>query len=139
MLEFLMLCSIEMGTQVFNDEAETDTESIINYTRQPKKPPPYVPRSRSLGDLPGGIRVPIIKKQDSRLHQKHEANMAGLEELKMLRQKHGQMVDDMRTTLTPPETVCKLSSLFSNDCKFCYFFNCTKLICNFEPLLLLLQ
>jgi hypothetical protein len=92
-----------------------------------------------LGDLPGGIRVPIIKKQDSRLQQKHEANMAGLEELKMLRQKHGQMVDDISTTLTPPETVCKLSSLFSNDCKFCYIFNCTKLICNFEPLLLLLQ
>lgn len=110
MLEFLILCGIEMGTQVFNDEADTDTESIINYTRQPKKAPPYVPRSRSLGDLPGGIRVPIIKKQESRLQQKHEANMAGLEELKMLRQKHGQMVDDIRTTLTPPETNQRRSS-----------------------------
>lgn len=93
-----------MGTQVFSEDTETDAESIIKYTRQPKKPPPYVPRSRSLGDLPGGLRVPIIKKQESRLHQKHEANIAGLEELKMLRHRHEQMVEDVKTTVATHET-----------------------------------
>lgn len=94
-----------MGTQVIAGDSETDAESIVKYTRQPKKPPQYVPRSRSLGDLPGGLRVPIIKKPESRMQQKHEANIAGLEELKMLRQKHGQMVDDVRTLSSPQDTV----------------------------------
>lgn len=94
-----------MGTQVIAGDSETDAESIVKYTRQPKKPPEYVPRSRSLGDLPGGLRVPIIKKPESRLQQKHEANLAGLEELKMLRQKYGQMMNDVRTIPTPQETV----------------------------------
>ncbi|XP_063399356.1 uncharacterized protein LOC134683980 [Mytilus trossulus] len=92
-----------MGTQIFNDETDKDAESIIKYTRQPKKPPEYVPRSRSLDDLPGGLRVPILKKPDSRFQQKYEANVAGLEELKMLRQKHGKMVEDITATLVPQE------------------------------------
>ncbi|XP_052070217.1 uncharacterized protein LOC127709009 [Mytilus californianus] len=92
-----------MGTQIFSDETDKDAESIIKYTRQPKKPPAYVPRSRSLDDLPGGLRVPILKKPDSRFQQKYEANVAGLEELKMLRQKHGKMVEDITATLVPQE------------------------------------
>ncbi|CAC5422761.1 unnamed protein product [Mytilus coruscus] len=92
-----------MGTQIFSDETDKDAESIIKYTRQPKKPPEYVPRSRSLNDLPGGLRVPILKKPDSRFQQKYEANVAGLEELKMLRQKHGKMVEDITATLVSQE------------------------------------
>lgn len=95
-----------MGTQIFSDETDKDAESIIKYTRQPKKPPEYVPRSRSLDDLPGGLRVPILKKPDSRFQQKYEANVAGLEELKMLRQRHGKMVEDITATLVPQEKVC---------------------------------
>ena len=106
-----------MGTQIFNGETASDAESIIKYTRKPKKPPEYVPRSRSLGDLPGGLRVPIIKKPESRLQQKHEANLAGLEELKMLRQKHDQMMDDLKTLLPIPAAVSLIS--FSLCQQFC--------------------
>lgn len=41
-------------------------------------------RSRSLNDLPGSLRVPILKKHD-RLKPKIEASLAGLKELQNLR------------------------------------------------------
>ncbi|KAJ8311320.1 hypothetical protein KUTeg_011128 [Tegillarca granosa] len=87
-----------MGTNLQNPDAEeTDPEKILEFTRKPKQAPEYKPRSRSLSDLPGGIRVPILLKQRQRLQPKLQENLAGLEELKLLKEKQQQLIDSAKT------------------------------------------
>jgi len=68
-------------------------EEILRMTRTPKKPLVIIPRSRSPSDLPGGIRVPVLQKSESRLKKRLETNTSSLEELKALKQKHQEMVN----------------------------------------------
>lgn len=82
-----------MGTNLQNPDAEeTDPEKILEFTRKPKQAPEYKPRSRSLSDLPGGIRVPILLKQRQRLQPKLQENLAGLEELKLLKENSNNLL-----------------------------------------------
>ncbi|KAK3090937.1 hypothetical protein FSP39_015887 [Pinctada imbricata] len=75
-----------------------DPESVIQFTRTPKKPPQYKPRSRKLEDLPGGIRVPIIQRENSRVKPRLDAGREGLQELKSLREAQQQLVTDATKT-----------------------------------------
>lgn len=69
-----------------------DADAILRITRAPKTPPTYVPRSRSLNDLPGGIRVPILQRPQSRVAARLEALQDGLQELTILREKQRELV-----------------------------------------------
>lgn len=74
-----------------------DTEAVLKITRSPKTPPTYVPRSRSLDDLPGGIRVPILHRPQSRVAARLEALRDGLQELNILREQQQELVQNVKT------------------------------------------
>lgn len=76
-----------------NEEGNIDTDAILRITRAPKTPPTYVPRSRSLDDLPGGLRVPILQKPQSRVAARLEALQDGLQELTILREQQKTLVN----------------------------------------------
>ncbi|XP_071117197.1 uncharacterized protein [Haliotis cracherodii] len=65
-------------------------------------PPGQVPvmrRSRSLSELPGSVRVPIIRRTDNeRMRARLEASAQGLEELKLLREQQQKQMEEVRTT-----------------------------------------
>lgn len=75
-----------------HETALVDADAILRITRAPKTPPTYVPRSRSLNDLPGGIRVPILQRPQSRVAARLEALQDGLQELTILREKQRELV-----------------------------------------------
>lgn len=75
-----------------HETALVDAHAILRITRAPKTPPTYVPRSRSLNDLPGGIRVPILQRPQSRVAARLEALQDGLQELTILREKQRELV-----------------------------------------------
>ena len=60
---------------------------------------PVIRRSRSLSELPGSIRVPILRRTDSdRMRARLEASMQGLEELKLLKEQQKKIIDDAMTS-----------------------------------------
>ncbi|RUS71939.1 hypothetical protein EGW08_020298 [Elysia chlorotica] len=51
-------------------------------------------RSRSLGELPGHLRVPVLRRKDTeRTHARLEAGVAGLAELRLLKQQQMALVE----------------------------------------------
>lgn len=79
-----------------HETAVVDADAILRITRAPKTPPTYVPRSRSLNDLPGGIRVPILQRPQSRVAARLEALQDGLQELTILREKQRELVHHVK-------------------------------------------
>jgi hypothetical protein len=79
-----------------HEEGNIDTDAVLRITRAPKTPPTYVPRSRSLDDLPGGIRVRILQKPQSRVAARLEALQDGLQELTILREQQKTLVNDVK-------------------------------------------
>ncbi|KAL3869206.1 hypothetical protein ACJMK2_041916 [Sinanodonta woodiana] len=78
-------------------EVNETIESLLGPLRAKRNPPEFKPRSRSLHDLPGGIRVPIIKaSRQPRLKDKLKETMAGLQELELLREMHQKLVIDAK-------------------------------------------
>ncbi|KAK3590721.1 hypothetical protein CHS0354_012296 [Potamilus streckersoni] len=78
-------------------EVNETIQSLLGPLRAKRKPPEFKPRSRSLQDLPGGIRVPIIKAHgQTRLKDKLQETMAGLQELELLRDMHHKLVLDAK-------------------------------------------
>lgn len=52
-------------------------------------------RSRSLNELPGHLRVPILKRKDTeRTQRRLEAGVAGMEELRELKERQQQLMSD---------------------------------------------
>ncbi|XP_061167791.1 uncharacterized protein LOC133176735 [Saccostrea echinata] len=79
-----------------HEGAVVDTDAILRITRAPKTPPTYVPRSRSMEDLPGGLRVPILQRPQSRVAARLEALQDGLQELNILREHQKELVDHVK-------------------------------------------
>ncbi|GAB1599769.1 hypothetical protein Ahia01_000254300 [Argonauta hians] len=52
-------------------------------------------RSRSLNDLPGGLKVPLLKRPE-RLKPRIQAVLAGLDELRLLKDQHKTLVDEAK-------------------------------------------
>ncbi|XP_062593748.1 uncharacterized protein LOC134255250 [Saccostrea cucullata] len=79
-----------------HESAVVDTDAILRITRAPKTPPTYVPRSRSMEDLPGGLRVPILQRPQSRVAARLEALQDGLQELNILREQQKELVNHVK-------------------------------------------
>lgn len=79
-----------------DDRPNISADKVIQMTRSPRKAPEYKPRSHSPTRLPGGLRVPVIKKPAPRLLPRLEQSLAGLEELKSLREKQYQRIIDAK-------------------------------------------
>lgn len=75
-------------------EMDPKADVFLNIKRPKRDPPVIKPRSRSLNDLPGCIRVPVLKRPEPRLKPRLEATEAGLQELKVLRAKHEKLFRD---------------------------------------------
>ncbi|XP_014777843.1 uncharacterized protein LOC106874578 [Octopus bimaculoides] len=56
---------------------------------------PVRSRSRSLNDLPGGLKVPLLKRPE-RLKPRIQAVLAGLDELRLLKDQHKSLVDEAK-------------------------------------------
>ncbi|XP_060073710.1 uncharacterized protein LOC132553479 [Ylistrum balloti] len=80
------------------DQSSLSPDKIIAFTRSPRRPPEFKPRSHSPTRLPGGLRVSVLQKPTPRLRPRIEESLAGLAELKMLREKQLQRIQDAKLT-----------------------------------------
>ncbi|XP_067678156.1 uncharacterized protein [Haliotis asinina] len=84
-----------MTTSMTKDQ----TKDLIPRAGAPPGQVPVMRRSRSLSELPGSVRVPIIRRTDNeRMRARLEASAQGLEELKLLREQQQKQMEEVRTT-----------------------------------------
>lgn len=63
---------------------------------------PIMRRSRSLSELPGHLRVPILQRKDTeRTKARLEAGAAGVKELRALREQQQELIDQAMATAQP--------------------------------------
>ncbi|OWF48882.1 uncharacterized protein LOC110452529 [Mizuhopecten yessoensis] len=82
------------------DQTDMSPDKIIEFTRSPRKPPEFKPRSHSPTRLPGGLRVSVIQKPTPRLRPRLEESLAGLAELKVLKEKQHKRILDAKLATT---------------------------------------
>lgn len=78
----------------FGDQVELTPDKVIELTRSRRKSPEYKPRRQ----MPGELRVSVLQKPTPRLRPRLEESLAGLAELKMLREKQLQRIQHVRMT-----------------------------------------
>ncbi|ESP04209.1 hypothetical protein LOTGIDRAFT_171047 [Lottia gigantea] len=67
---------------------------------KPTAMPSPMRRSRSLNELPGSVRVPILKRTETdRMKARLEASIAGTEELKKLRENQEKLMAETRSSV----------------------------------------
>lgn len=77
-------------------------------------------RSRSLNDLPGGLRVTVLKRPE-RLKPRIQATLAGLEELRLLKEQQKNLVDEAKVGLKArPVNNSDMQELFVKQVGFIY-------------------
>ncbi|XP_041357065.1 LIM domain-containing protein A-like [Gigantopelta aegis] len=79
--------------------AEMTKEQDTSFLPSKNLTMPVIRRSRSLSELPGSIRIPILRRTDSdRMRARLEASMQGLDELKLLKEQQRKIIDDAMTS-----------------------------------------